>query len=206
MNGIVTNPTEKDISDAGKWFDAEFCYCEGAMTRLFGAFPENIDVHIVYLKVVALNALYSTQIPLYDARVPTLWEMADHIVCLKIDNALMEGDSGLVHKIAETIVEAKKRRYNYSFATKFCSWQRPSAYPIFDSRVSEYLWHLKKLGAIPISKRDDLWDYPVFKGIVDEFRVHFGLEGISYKEIDKFLYREGGKLLDSANRPSELPG
>ena len=150
MTGIVTNPTEKDIADAGQWFDTEFCYCEGAMARLFGAFPENTDVHSVYLKVVALNALYSTQIPLYDSRIPTLWEMADHIVCLKIDNPLTAGDSGLVHKIAETIVEGKRRRYNYSFATKYCSWQKSDAYPIFDSRVNEYLWHLKKVGAIPI--------------------------------------------------------
>jgi hypothetical protein len=47
-------------------------------------------------------------------------------------------------------------------------------------------------------KRDLLWDYPEFKKVVNEFRERFGLGGFSFKATDKFLYREGGKLLASA--------
>jgi hypothetical protein len=203
MNEVIFNPTKEDIEDAGRWFDFEFSYCEGAMTELFQAFPRNENVHQVYMKAVALNALYSTQIPLYNPEVPSLWEVADHIVSGKIDDLLDSGSPEAVSKVAAIDVEGKHHRFNYSFATKYCSWHRPDVYPIFDSRVNEYLWHLKKLGTIPIAKRNDLWDYPEFKKIVNEFRERFGLEGFSYKVTDKFLYREGGKLLASASSTAQ---
>jgi hypothetical protein len=204
MSEIVTKPTEQDIFEAGQWFDTEFCYCEGAMKDLFQAFPNNTKIHQVYLKIVALNTLYSTQIPLYNSQVPSLWEVADHIVAIGIDPMLSSGSPTVVGQIATIHPVSKSGRRNYSFATKYCSWHRPDAYPIFDSRVNEYLWHLKKLGAIPTFKRDALWDYPVFRGIVSGFRDKFGFGKFTFKDTVKFLYREGGKLLSSPPEAAQM--
>jgi hypothetical protein len=39
-----------------------------------------------------------------------------------------------------------------------------------------------------------LWDhYHEFLTLVAGFRNYYGLEAFTFKEIDKFLYREGGK-------------
>jgi hypothetical protein len=198
MSDVVTNPTALDIHNAGAQFDAENEYCEGALGELFRQYPSNTIRNHVYLKVVTLNALYSTQIPLYSDRIPALWEVADQIVGSNVDALLGSGSPLLIEMIAEMRVTGKDRRYNYSFATKYCSWQRPDSYPIFDSGVNEYLWHLRNIGVLKRFKRDLLWDYPEFKKIVNEFRERFGLSDFSFKETGKVLYREGGKLLASA--------
>ena len=195
MSDVITNPTAHDIHNAGAQFDAENEYCEGALGKLFRQYPGNTNRDHVYLKVITLNALYSTQIPLYSDRIPALWEVADHIVGCNVDALLDSGSPLLIDKVAEMKVAGKVRRYNYSFATKYCSWQRPDSYTIFDSRVNEYLWHLRNLGLLKRFKRDVLWDYPEFKKIVNEFRERLGLGGFSFKATDKFLYLEGVKLI-----------
>jgi hypothetical protein len=195
MSEVVTNPCAEDIRHAGAEFDEQNKYCEGSLTELFTKFPGNTDHAHVYLKALTLNALYSTQIPLYNSQVPALWEIAELIVKREIDEGLNQGLPEMVGQIAAADVPGKKHRYNYSFATKYCSWQRPDVYPIFDSRVNEYLWHLRNLGILKHFKRDSLWDYPVFREIVIQFREKFSLKMFTFKELDKFLYQEGGKLL-----------
>lgn len=195
MNEVVMHPCPLDIEKACAQFDAENEVLEAALGELFRQFPRNADPAHVFLKVTALNALYGTQIPVYSARIPSLLEVAHHIVGLTVDSALDRGSEELVGKIASVVVANKAVRFNYSFATKYCSWQRPNMYPIFDSRVSEYLWNLRKQGYLGRFHRDDLWDYAKLKKIVIEFRDKFGLEGFTFKQIDKFLYLQGGSLL-----------
>jgi hypothetical protein len=195
MSPVLEKPTVEAVMSAGEKFDEENRYLERALTELFTQWPNNTDHAHVYLKVVTLNVLYSTQIPLYSERIPTIWNVVDRIVGLDIDSALTQGSADLVDKIAAMVVTGKDRRYNYSFATKYCSWQRPDAYPIFDSRVNEYLWRLRNQGGLIPFKRDELWDYTKFKKIVTEFRDKYDLGKFTFKETDKFLYLEGGKLL-----------
>jgi hypothetical protein len=206
MDEVVTSPTAKDIRGAGVQFDAENKYCEDALTELFRQYPNNTDGSHVYLKVVTLNALYSTQIPIYSNRIPSLADVADHIIKQEIDASLSQGSPDFVNQIASITVDGKDHRYNYSFATKYCSWQRPDTYPIFDSRVNEYLWHLRNLGGLDQFKRDLLWDYPEFRKIVAEFRDRHGLGEFTFKQIDKFLYREGGKLLTGKQEGPQSDG
>jgi len=48
-----------------------------------------------------------------------------------------------------------------------------------------------------------LWNYPRFKKIVNELRGHYGLQGFKFKQIDAFLYIEGGKLLAAKEKQSK---
>jgi hypothetical protein len=60
------------------------------------------------------------------------------------------------------------------------------------------------LGGLDQFKRDLLWDYPEFRKIVAEFRDRYGLGEFTFKQIDKFLYYEGGKLLDAKEKEKQL--
>jgi hypothetical protein len=50
----------------------------------------------------------------------------------------------------------------------------------------------------------DLWEYAKFKKIVTEFRDSLLPERFTYKEIDQYLYVEGGKLL-AAKKEGNTP-
>jgi hypothetical protein len=177
-----------------------------ALTELFAQYPKNDNFVHVLLKVVALNALYSLRIRVYGDH-PTVYDVARHIVGQKIDPDLDLCLPELVHRISK-IDKGKKTFYHYSFATKYCSFHRPESYPIWDSRVDEYLGRLRnqekhKKDGFRQFKRLDLWNYPKFKKIVTEFRDHYGLQAFTYKQIDAFLYLEGGKLLATKEREKQ---
>ena len=194
MSVALEKPTTQAVTDAGKRFDEENRIIEDALGELFRQFPKNTNPAHVLLKVLALSDLYSTQIPLYSERIPTVREVVDHIVELEIDPALESGSSDLVYNIAKTKAPNKEVHSNYSFATKYCNWHRSEFYPIYDSRVDEYLWHLQNQGYIDRFVRQDLKKYRRLKEIITKFRDSFLPEKFTYKEIDKFLYHNGGKL------------
>jgi hypothetical protein len=126
-----------------------------------------------------LNSLYTTKILAF-------WEMAHHIHTLKIDATLAQSDPELVCYIARLTAKGKTRR-NYSFATKYCSWHRPDEYPIYDSRVERVLVQYRDQFRFARFSEVDLRDYPKFKAIVAAFRDHFSLQGLTFKQLDKFL-------------------
>jgi len=205
MTVVLENPTVDAVGDACKKFDEKNEVVEEALGGLFDHYPKNARTSDVLLKVLALNALYSTQIPLYGNRIPTVWEVVDHIVGLGIDSALELGSPDLVYDIAK--IEIRNNiHFNYSFATKYCNWHRPEVYPIYDSRVDEYLWHLQNRGLVSRFDRQELKKYRRLKEIVVEFQGRNGLEGFNFKQIDKFLYYEGGKLLDAKQKGKEPEG
>lgn len=63
-----------------------------------------------------------------------MFEVAKVIKDAAIDPLLESGDPKVVGKITK-VTYTGKTRWNYSFATKYCSWHRADRYPIFDSRV-----------------------------------------------------------------------
>ena len=195
MDEIVIKPSADDIRQADAEFDSENKILEEALKELFGQYPHNTQPAQVLLKVTALNALYSTQIPLYRKSIPTIFDVVEHIVTLGIDSDLKRGDDGVVNRLAKTAVPDKRTFYYYSFATKYCSWHNPNAYPIFDSRVYGYLCHLVNHRCLDRFKENDLWDYPKFKKVIEEFRERNGITDFTFKEIDKFLYHQGAMLI-----------
>ena len=90
-----------------------------------------------------------------------------------------------------------RRRRNYSFATKYCSWHAPRHYPIYDSLVERMLWTYKQSTGFQDFARQDLQRYPTFREVIDAFRTHFGLLEFSYKELDKFLWKHAREVFVS---------
>lgn len=184
---MLRRPTVELVRTACETFDQENAVIEEAVGLLFKQYPENGSLAQVLLKVVVLNRLYSTQIL-------AVMDVAKHIHhhAKEIDAGLSTGSPELVETIGLVTIDATgKERYNYSFATKYCSWHNPEAYPIWDSRVDRYLWQLQKQETFaPSLKRSDLWFYSQFREAVSAFRTFYDLESFTFKQIDKFLWSE----------------
>jgi len=201
MSKQWTEPTAEDVRNACKIFTGDINDPDPALFELFSKYPRNTDLKHVLLKVVTLNVLYSTMIRVYSKITPTIYDVAHHIVEIgeEIDSGLEAGSPDIVLKISK-LKKGEKAFYNYSFATKYCSFHRPESYPIYDAHVDEYLRQLRNRdkhaqGGFRQFKNQELWDYPIFRGLVNEFREHYRLQEFTYKQIDAFLYLEGGKLI-----------
>lgn len=198
VTDTVYEPTLDRVLAACQEFDEQNGVMEQALTELFGKYPRNDSNPHILLKVTALNALYST-------RILALEDMARHIYehGTEVDSALALGSPEIVDTIARvTISSTGKERCNYSFASKFCSWHKPDSYPIWDSRVNAYLTWLKKrpTGSFILNTPDNWTRYREFMGVINNLRKVYGLGALSFKQIDKFLYAEGEKLIAAKER------
>ena len=99
--------------------DKRYYLADQAIINRFEAFPENIKLEDIILKISVLNDLYSTNI--FGTFI-----MAEHIQYLNIDIQLKRGDPTLVNRFAlgHGINSSRtNRELNfYSFATKYCNW------------------------------------------------------------------------------------
>jgi hypothetical protein len=196
----LIRPTQEAVDAACKIFDEGNRLIESTLRQLFDRVPRNDNLEDVFLKVITLNLLYTTQIRLYAKAVPTTVDVANHIQknAFEIDSALRDGSERAVELIADVSVTGKEKRSYFSFATKYCSWSNPKAFPIFDSRVEKYLVSLFRHDNFAAAGvlRGKGCNYTKFRELIDEFRRHYGLQTDSYKEVDKFLYQSGSTLFE----------
>jgi vacuolar-type H+-ATPase subunit C/Vma6 len=87
-------------------------------------------------------------------------------------------------------------RQYLSFASKFCSWHNPTAYPIYDGNVRECLSSYQKQDSFAqFRNKEDLYYYQKLFDAVLAFSSHYGLNSLTFKQLDKFMYRVGGQIL-----------
>jgi hypothetical protein len=179
MQTAILPPTADRVRAACDTFDRDHQLTEQTLQELFHHYPSNSDSRHILLKVVAINGLYHTCIFALDT-------VARHIHAhhKEIDFALAAGSPEIVDKIARVTVKGKVYNF-FSFATKFCSWHNPAAYPIYDAHVDHYLWNLQNQDHFASFLHPE---------------TH-GLTAYSFKEIDKFLYLEGTPPKSSAPDP-----
>ena len=146
--------------------------------------PYNISIDDIILKTAALNTVYNTYIY-------SVFPVAQHILSLSIDERLQNGDATLVNEVMRVIYEDGKKVEHYSFATKYCSFHNPDAFPIYDSYVDKILLYYRDKTSFSTFRNSDLKDYPTFKRILADFRAYFGLDKYSAKQIDQYLWQFG---------------
>ena len=157
---------------------------EDALDKLFfELLPSNEEISDILLKVATLNDFYSTNIF-------SVYPVAEHILSLKIDERLRQGDVTLVNEIQNVTINGVTRKF-YSFSTKYCSHHNPNEYPIYDSYVEKVLKYFRKTDKFSNFKNADLKDYQKFKNIIIAFREYYGLEEFNLKEIDQYLWQLG---------------
>jgi hypothetical protein len=191
-------PNSKGVAKACKQFNSENKIIEDALTELFAKYPRNTIEAQVLLKIVMLNDLYSTQIPTRAPDRPNVFDIAECIPNLKLDQAFKEGSLDIVNVISTTQFPGKRKINRFSFATKYASWHRQDAYPMWDRNVQKYLSCLRSLhrtdwnrfsGGFRLSAN---WGYPEFHAMMVRFRAHYDLNAVSFKDLDKFLWLHGG--------------
>jgi hypothetical protein len=180
-----------------KWYSAQFSsqtfsgQSAQGIRKLLDAFPSNVELCDVLIKVATINALYATNIY-------AIYPVAQHILNLQIDARLAQGDLTLVHDIARIQIGGKWRS-NYSFASKYCAWHVPETYAIYDSYVDWLLWRYQQDERFFKDgfRRYELKDYPTFMSIMLAFRRFYGLERLTLKEIDNYLWLYGQGVIPS---------
>ena len=158
---------------------------ETVLKKLFTeTHPKNNSIDDIILKVAALNTVYNTYIY-------SVYPVAQHILSLKIDERLSAGDETLVNELMRVLYTDGGKIEHYSFATKYCSFHNPDAFPIYDSYVGKILQYYRNQEGFSDFKNSDLKSYPHFKRILSDFRQHFGLEKYTTKELDQYLWQFG---------------
>ena len=153
-------------------------------------------------RVKILNAYYHTRI---DGK--NLEEISKTLLQYGEDfeNEIRYGDKDAAVKKIAGCVEG----YNYfSFATKYCSFMKPDAYPVYDNMVCRVLNYFQNRDKF---YKDDRWlrleeirknkDYNQFVRIIDAFKQYEDenrkrLE-VSYKDLDKYLWLVGANIKTS---------
>ena len=182
-------PSAKQVESYLKKWDSldSYVFQESSLRKLFSViYPLNKEMDDVLIKVCALNTFYSTNIF-------SPYKVAKHIVSLKIDKKLNDGDLSLVNEIADVKVKKNKRINFYSFATKYCSHHKPMLYPIYDSFIEKMLLYFQETHEFSDFHYDDLRQYPLYRDILFQFQKHYGLEKYNFKQIDKYLWQAGKK-------------
>ncbi len=160
-----------------------------ALDKLFQeTYKKNDCLEEVLIKCSALNNLYSTSI--FD-----IHSMAMHICGLKIDEKLRHADYSLLKEIASLEIKGKKR-YFYSFASKYCSHHLPDTYAIYDNYVEKVLVSinlLNKENHFADFSKVGLRNYNIFMSVLQSFCIKFGLTNYSIIEIDHYLWQLGKK-------------
>lgn len=189
----LPRPTVDLVLKAEADFDGDEHAVEAAVALVFSQNRSNQDIAQVLAKVAVLNQLYRTSI--FNIRTA-----AERIAALPdLDQLLSGGAPEAVDLVADIKIGSKPTVF-LSFATKYCSWHNQNAYPIFDVNVDNCLWAYKN--------QDHFADYAGsycsvgtasqrrenFFKVVTAFRKHYGLNTVSLKQLDKFLYLQGQKL------------
>lgn len=181
-------PTGDLVESRVQQFNQTLLVSENALSKLFQQYPKNTALDEVLIKVATLNDIYRTSIW-------ATYYVAEHIVELNIDPLIAAGMPEIVNPIA-LIRIGNKPRNNYSFATKYCAWHNPTAYPIYDGYVGQILLAYSKKDQFDSFYQYELWDYPRFKRIVENFRSFYNLTPFGFKDLDKFLWLEGKDLFN----------
>lgn len=186
------------IDDEIAAFDAEMKtdLSESTIRELICTYPDNHDGRHVLVKVIAISALYHARVLDID-----LQPLSTHITKIHaLDARLQNGDP----EVVDAIWNSQGTRHHYpSFATKFCSWHNQEAYAIYDGNAWEALVAYGAKGDGFLFPERNFVKYAAFLAIVRRFQKFYGLDGYSLKDIDKFLWRVGGRLIAAKGA---LPG
>ena len=189
---VLPRPTVELVRAEGNAFDLENRLTEAALEELRAQFPRNTDIRQVLWKAAVLNSLYNAMVRNID-----LETVAKHIVQLANDKHLDQLlDQGCLDAVF-LICGCSGLKDYISFASKFCIWHNPDAYPIYDGNVRACLSAYGKQDGFAKFCQEDLYYYKKLVEIVRAFRNYYELSCFNFKELDKFMYRSGGQILKS---------
>ncbi|HEX5168927.1 MAG TPA: hypothetical protein VFW11_07120 [Cyclobacteriaceae bacterium] len=152
--------------------------------ELFGNIPLNVNEEDVRTKISALNDTDIRQLSVQE-------DMIHHILDLKIDDRLKQGDPSLVDDIAKLLVKGQTHHLLH-FASVYCNFHKPDAFPIFsDQHLEFYKKYIVNNNLALDPEKIDTYD--VFSRALNDLVERLGLTGkMNYLQLRKFgwLYAE----------------
>ena len=155
----------------------------------------NTNKDEVFVKISILNQFYQT-------RILAVKKLSDKIAKANIDSDLRKGKIEVVNTIANLLPPRK----HYSFASKYCAMHNPAAYPINDRIVRGFLAKVIAKGNLDgftgtktVSDQKLRKDYIYYKSVYDAFMDQYGLNSLSYQDVDAYLWIAGKENLSTLN-------
>jgi hypothetical protein len=155
--------------------------------KLFEKYRKKSDPVDVFAKVAILDSYYSTNLKTE--------QVIKVIRCItsqgpEIDQALSHGTYEAFDKIRKC--EIAEGGYGlWVFASKYCHFQSPDKYPIYDAYAAEALkWALKK--PLDYEFGDDEY-FSTWKPAIEQCRNLVGFPENDFKKIDQSLWMLGNK-------------
>jgi hypothetical protein len=158
--------------------------------ELFEQTPSNTTADDIRMKISAIND--------DEIRKLTLMEhMVSHILNLKIDDRLKQGDLTLVEDLAKVPSQGKSYHMLH-FASVYCNFHKPDIYPIYsEQHFAFYRQYIKTFSLTLDSQKLDT--YQVFSSALNDLLAHAGLKGkMNYLHIRKFGWLYADKVLEEA--------
>ncbi len=164
--------------------------------KFFATHPNNTDITDILLKIEEVRDHDLLALEAQDA-------MAQHIASLDIDPKLRDGSMEVINSIASLDFRGEKRNF-YAFATRYCNYHRPDYYPIYDPVLEKlFTWYYQQVEGKPFDPQQ-LLDYPKFKELMQGFIDDLEVTPFSFRELDKFLWVYGRKVLNDFTRLNGL--
>lgn len=168
-----------------------------SLSKLFDSLNNEENAHEVYIKVAALNQIYSTAIQ-YIAPVVNkiIQEIDSDHRSYNLERYVELVDKiSVVNWVSPTTSKEHTRR-NISFSSKYIHFLSGRKLPIYDS----YIWivmigYISQRGEKNISFSTPE-TYSEFFQVFCKFKIMFYLNKYSNYEIDKFLWQYGKNLLN----------
>jgi hypothetical protein len=167
--------------------DPPTALAETTLTDLLAVWPENVRIEHVYVKVIAINTLYHARVLDKDLHL-----ISEYIAGLNLDRKLKDGSPEAVDLIYRCTITSL---HYFSFATKFCSWHNQMAYSMYDGNVYEALCAYRKQDKRFKFSDRDFANYAGFLAVIRRFMSAYDLDNRSLKDVDKFLWIVGGRVL-----------
>jgi hypothetical protein len=143
------------------------------------------ETHATLLKTTAINGLMSTQI---FALVPMAAHVQDVLANVQLETAGPE----LVAKIAD-FQHKNKKRENVSFASKFAHFFiDPDRFPMKDSFSTKMVeFHLGTTNCVQTDENVLDESYATFVQNTDRLKERDGMDSISHRRLDRYLWFAG---------------
>lgn len=185
-----------------RFFDHGDINSEHAVDCVFCAFPKNAAIEHILAKIGVLDSLYSTNVYYFN-------RVAKRISELNIDDAIAVSDENIIDSLANITITmnngTEKHKKLYSFASKYCHFHRPEVYHLYDGNVQRVLNEYPPAGWKSYFFGDGSKKYSDFVVCLRQFACSYGLQQLSVRDLDKFLWGYGQDLLnnDAENRSSK---
>lgn len=186
------------MGDMGEWKKDELRIPEEAINDLCtDKNKSQTDINRVIAKISIINQIYSTRVK----NIDTYW-LAKLITSNgeKLKKFIYSNEPEkrvkAVHIIANSKKETndenmKKMNNHYSFATKYCSFHNPDAFPIYDSYISAVVKANAGKGCEKVTNITSFNSYGNFCKAMGELKKTFSQKlnkNITAKEFDQFLW------------------